>query len=64
MSQRDLTAAVAAATGEAPRTIRQLGFSLADPDFVEHDPEPYAGAGYLDWDEVEAERGWGVGGGG
>ena len=56
MSQRELTAAVAAATGESRQTISTLGFSLANPASADYDPEPYAGAGYLDWDEVQQQR--------
>ncbi len=56
MSRRELASAVAAATGESLRMIAARGFSLADPERVAYDPEPYAGAGYLDWDEVERER--------
>ncbi|MCA9235924.1 MAG: hypothetical protein KDA44_10665 [Planctomycetales bacterium] len=56
MSHRELTAAVAAATGESSCTIRALGFGLADPALPDYDPEPYAGAGYLDWDEVQDQR--------
>lgn len=56
MSQHELTAAVAAATGESRRTIDELGFSLADPLAPAYDPEPYAGAGYLDWDDVQRQR--------
>ena len=41
MNQNAVYRAVAAATGETVRTIRQRGFSLADPLFVDHDPEPY-----------------------
>ena len=33
--------AVAAATGESIHTIRQRGFSLADPLCDRYDPEPY-----------------------
>ena len=47
MSQRELTAAIAAATGEAPRMIRQLGFSLANPVRVEHDRQWIAAKGAL-----------------
>ena len=41
MNQNAVYRAVAAATGETVRTIRHRGFSLADPLFVDHDPEPY-----------------------
>ena len=40
MTQRELDRAVAKATCENLRVITRLGFSLADPVFVEHDPEP------------------------
>lgn len=56
MSQQELTAAVAAATGESRRQIREMGFSLADPLAVDYDPEPCLGHGYLDWDEIERGR--------
>jgi hypothetical protein len=56
MSQAELERQVAAATGESRRTVRQLGFSLADPPVVAHDPEPTEGDPYLDWDLVANER--------
>ena len=56
MNAFDLTAAVAAATGESIRTIRARGFTLADPACADHDPEPYQGSGYLDWDDVDRQR--------
>jgi len=40
MTQRELDRAVAKAPFENLRVISRLGFSLADPVFVEHDPEP------------------------
>ncbi len=40
MTQQDLDIAVASATGEDLRAIRQRGFSLADPLDVNFDPEP------------------------
>jgi len=40
MTQRELDRAVAKATCENLCVITRLGFSLADPVFVEHDPEP------------------------
>ena len=54
MTQSQLDRAVARATGEDARTIRQLGFGLADPEVVQYDPDgddrpPLI----LDWDEVE-----------
>lgn len=39
MTQSQLNRAVAIATGEDSRTIDRLGFSLADPERVQHDPE-------------------------
>jgi hypothetical protein len=57
MTQHALNRLVAAATGESRRTVAGLGFSLANPVVVEHDPEPYDElASYVDWDEVDAER--------
>ena len=41
MTQNDLNRAVAHATGETVRTIARLGFGIADPLLVRHDPEPY-----------------------
>ncbi|QDU89440.1 hypothetical protein Pla175_28300 [Pirellulimonas nuda] len=40
MSHRQLLSAVSHATGESRRTIDRLGFSLAAPLDVCHDPEP------------------------
>ena len=58
MTQNDLNCAVARATGENLRVIRELGFSLADPVFVEHDPEPSDIEDMIvDWDLLDAERG-------
>jgi hypothetical protein len=56
LSQSDLERLVAAATGESPRTVRELGFSLADPLTVAFDPEPSGTAPYLDWDGVDDRR--------
>ncbi len=61
MNQREVNRAVAAATGETVSTIAELGFSLADPSMVTHDPEPCdADASWeaktVDWDELDAER--------
>jgi len=51
MTQYQLDKAVARATGENLRVISRLGFSLADPIFVEHDPEPSDPDDVvLDWD--------------
>ena len=62
MTQHQLDRAVAKATFENLRVITRLGFSLADPVFVEHDPEPYDGDGVdletkvIDWDEHDLRR--------
>ena len=57
MTQNDLNRAVAEATGETVTTIRDLGFSIADPAVVCHDPEPHAlDAKAVDWDELDARR--------
>jgi hypothetical protein len=57
MTQADLNRAVAQATGETITTIRELGFGLADPEVVRHDPEPHhLGVEVLDWDELDAQR--------
>ena len=57
MTQHHLNRLVAAATGESRRTVARLGFSLADPFLVQHDPEPYDElASYVDWDELDAQR--------
>ena len=57
MTQSELDRAVARATGENLRVISCLGFTLADPVFVEHDPEPCdIEDKTVDWDAVDAER--------
>ncbi len=57
MTQNDLFHAVASATGETVATIRQLGFGIADPDVVSHDPEPYdLDVRIVDWDRLDAQR--------
>ena len=40
MTQSQLDRAVAFATGESASTIRNMGFGIADPAIVCHDPEP------------------------
>lgn len=55
MTQCELDRAVAEATGENLRVIRQLGFTLADPVFVEHDPEPLNGHNVGDLDGNSAD---------
>ena len=57
MTQSELNRAVAAATGESPRTVSDLGFSIADPDEVDFDPEPYdLKPQTVDWDELALQR--------
>ncbi|MEI8373506.1 MAG: hypothetical protein WCJ35_11820 [Planctomycetota bacterium] len=57
MFQSQLDCAVARATGESRDTISHLGFSLADPELVDYDPEPYhRGPQVVDWDALEAHR--------
>ncbi len=57
MTQTELNRAVAVATGETVRTIAELGFGMADPTLVRHDPEPYEPGGHVvDWDELDAQR--------
>ena len=57
MTQADLDCSVAHATGESVATIRQLGFSVADPDIADYDPEPYdLPPQMVDWDQLDAER--------
>jgi hypothetical protein len=56
MTQAQLDRSVAAATGESRRTVRQLGFSLADPFDASFDPEPSDNARFLDWDELAGRR--------
>ncbi len=57
MTQAELNRAVAQATGETVTTIRQLGFGIADPDDVFHDPQPCdLDIEAIDWDAYGAER--------
>ena len=56
MTQKELDAAVATATGEDVCNIRSMGFSMADPLQVTFDPEPYYPPQLVDWDELELER--------
>ena len=57
MTQRDLELAVASATSESVSTIARLGFSIADPDEVDFDPEPNdLPPQMVDWDALDAER--------
>ena len=56
MTQGHLDRAVAHATGENVSTIRRLGFSIADPADVRHDPEPAVSPSIIDWDDLDANR--------
>ena len=57
MTQSELNRAVAAATGETVFTISELGFSIADPDTVNFDPEPSEIEDQIvDWDALDAQR--------
>jgi len=57
MKQSELNRAVARATGENLRVISQLGFSLADPVSVQHDPEPCDIEDMIvDWDALDLQR--------
>jgi hypothetical protein len=57
MTQSELNRAVAAATGESICTVSHLGFTIADPDAVDYDPEPCDVEGLIvDWDALDARR--------
>lgn len=57
MTQQDLDQAVAAATGEDVRAIRQRGFSLANPLKVNFDPEPdLRPPQSVDWDLLQLQQ--------
>ena len=57
MTQRQLNAAVCAATGEDRAEIRRRGFSLADPLEVHFDPEPDdLPPSLIDWDDLDTDR--------
>ncbi|MCA9016492.1 MAG: hypothetical protein KDA77_14260 [Planctomycetaceae bacterium] len=57
MNQQELDQAVAVATGEDLRAIRQRGFSLADPLEVNFDPEPdNRPPQIVDWEMRELEN--------
>jgi hypothetical protein len=56
MTHATLQHAVARATGESLATIRRMGFSIANPAEVHHDPEPIAAPKIIDWDEHDTYR--------
>ncbi len=57
MTQHELDQLVATATGEPLQTIRHLGFSIADPEQPNFDPEPYdLPPQVVDWDTVDRQR--------
>ena len=57
MTQAEIDRAVALATGEPVCTVSELGFSLADPDPVDYDPEPSDIEDLIvDWDALDARR--------
>ena len=56
MTQAELNAAVAKATGESLCDIVHHGFGLADPDLVAFDPKPLRAPLWVDWDEVDPLR--------
>ena len=57
MIQAELDRAVATATGESLCTVSELGFSIADPEMTDYDPEPSDIEDMIvDWDELDARR--------
>lgn len=57
MTQSQLYRALAQATGESVRTIKQLGFSLLKPDILQLDTELLDVAPQtVDWDRLDADR--------
>lgn len=57
MTHRQFSRAVAVATGESLREIRRRGFSPADPEEINFDPEPdEASPQIVDWDALALER--------
>ncbi len=61
MTQSEVNRAVARATGESVETIGQMGFSIADPDQANFDPEPCEfsvdpEAKIVDWDQLDVDR--------
>lgn len=56
MTSSELIRAVARATGESLVTISRLGFGIAHPPIVHHDPEPLRRPRIVNWDRLDAER--------
>jgi hypothetical protein len=57
MTQCEIDRAVASVTGESPREISHLGFSLADCLERDFDPEPWERPpAVMNWDEFDALR--------
>ena len=56
MTQSQLEQAVASATGESRRTIRQLGFSLIRPGSRSGQRSGADVGKFLDWDQVQRTR--------
>lgn len=57
MTQAEINRAVALVTGESICTVSHLGFTIADPDVVNHDPEPSDIEDLIvDWDDLDAQR--------
>ena len=57
MTQAEINRAVALVTGETFCTVSGLGFSVADPDWNDYDPEPYDIEDLIvDWDEADCRR--------
>jgi hypothetical protein len=56
MTPAQLHRAVATATGDSPRTIRRLGFSLVDWADPAHEPVSGGPLRFLDWDRVSRRR--------
>lgn len=61
MTQTEIDNAVAEVTGETLCDVRRMGFSIADPDVVNFDPEPDdLPPNIIDWDDLELERNFAV----
>ena len=57
MTQAELNCAVAQVTGESLCTVSELGFTIADPEMTDYDPEPSDIEDMIvDWDELDARR--------